>query len=162
MDLNLATAHKLKPPEVTQELHPPTFLNMVGCLNHKDLSQLARCPLNNPPVNSQVKVATVVRLNLQLNTPTHKCMEVLPALVATVVVSQHPMLSGVLLLLKALEMASVATKDDSPTVIVPSCLFAFSYWWGYELGMCFVFLHLVFSNRADLLVPARPFSMILA
>lgn len=123
MALNLAIAHKLRPPEATQEPHPPTSLNMVECPNHKDLSQLVLCPLNNLPVNFQVKVATAARLSLQHNTPTHKCTEVPPALVVTAVVSQLPMLSGVLLQPKVLEMALVATKDNLSGVVASKLSF---------------------------------------
>src|SRR5208282_5859754 len=53
-----------------QELHPLTSLNMVVCLNNKDLNQPDRWLTNSPQANTEAnKLAMVVRPNnLQLVT----------------------------------------------------------------------------------------------
>jgi hypothetical protein len=99
-----------------QEPLPLTSLNMVVCLNNKDLNQPDRWLTSSLQASSLVpnKVATVAhRLSPRLNMPSLKCnTEVLPALVDTVVVSPPQIPNGVLLLLRAMATALVATRDN--------------------------------------------------
>jgi len=113
MDLSRDTVLKVDLRLVIQELHRLTSLNMAVCLRKLDLNQQAQCPLSSPLANSLVnKVAMVdLPLNPQVNTLASKWhMVVLPALVAMAAVSQHPILNGVLLQLRALAMALVAIR----------------------------------------------------
>jgi len=99
-----------------QEPHPLTSLNMVVCLNNKDLNQPGRWLTSSLQASSLVpnKVVMVVhQLSPQVNMPSLKCnMEVLPALVDTAVVSQPQIPNGVLPLLRATATALVATRDN--------------------------------------------------
>ena len=98
-----------------QELHPRISLNMVVCLNNKDLNQPDRWLTNSPQANTEAnKVAMAARLNnLQLVTEASRwVMEVLllQARVDMAVVSLLLMLSGPSLLLSLSEMASKVTR----------------------------------------------------
>ena len=98
-----------------QERHPPTSLNMVVCLNNKDLNQPDRW-LTNSQANSKVNKDTLfLQLNPLANMLTSKwVMGVLLALVAMVVVlsSLKTPSSGVLPLPKISKTALVVTKAD--------------------------------------------------
>jgi hypothetical protein len=114
-DLNKATVLKAGHLQVILELRLPTSLNTVECLNQMDRNQQVLWLLNSRQVNSQVhKVDTVgLLLNPLLNTEINKWFTVaLLALAVMVVVNQHKILSGLLLLPRILAMVLVATKDD--------------------------------------------------
>ena len=100
-----------------QELHPRTFLNMVVCLNNKDLNQPDRWLTNSPQANTEAnKVAMAVRLNsLQLVTEASRWVTedlLLQARVDMAVVSLLLTLSGLSQLLSPSETASKVTKVE--------------------------------------------------
>jgi len=111
-----------------QELHPRTSLNMVVCLNNKDLNQPDRWLTNSPQANMEAnKVAMAVRLNNpQLATEASRwVMEalLLQARVDMAVVSLLPMLSGLSQLHSPSEMASKVTKVEPCIAITWIMLF---------------------------------------
>jgi hypothetical protein len=111
------TAHKAdRLLEATQEPLPHISLNMVVCLNSKDLNQPDRWLTSNLQASFLVsKVDTVDhQLNLLVNTQVNKWVatEVLPALGGMVVAHQHQLLSGVHQRPKALAAASRVTKAE--------------------------------------------------
>jgi len=115
----------------TQERHPPISLNMVVCLNNKDLNQPDRW-LTNSQANSKVnKDMLVLQHNPQANTLINRwAMEVLRVLVATAVArsSLRTPNSGVLQQPKISRTALVVTKVDSSFMTRPvttCCAYAF-------------------------------------
>jgi hypothetical protein len=116
-DLNKATVLKrARPLADTQEPRPLISLNMVVCLNNKDLSQPDRWLILSLQANILVSKVDMARLQLshQDNIQISKWdTEVLPVLVGTAaVLSQSQMLNGVRPPLKALEMVSAVIRDD--------------------------------------------------
>lgn len=119
-DLNQATApkaHQLPVDTLDQELPLPIILNMVECLNSKDLNQLDRCLNNNRQANSPVsnKDMVVPQHNHLLNTATNNRWDtaVLPVLVAMVVELNKPQtLNGARQQVKTSTTALVAILSD--------------------------------------------------
>jgi uncharacterized membrane protein len=139
-----------------REPHPLTSLNMVVCLNNKDLNQPGRWLTSSLQASSLVPskvVMAVHQLSPQVNMPNLKCnMEVLPALVDTAVVSPPQILNGVLPLLRATATASVATRDSLLRSLQMYELSGFAIRVflcgisGYRFWQCSLFfLHLLFS-----------------
>jgi hypothetical protein len=116
-DLNKVIALKVDRRLDIQELHPRISLNMVVCLNNKDLNQPDRWLTNSPQANTEAnKVVMAVRLNnLQLVTEASRWVTevlLLQARVDMAVVSLLLMLSGLSQLLSPSEMASKVTKVE--------------------------------------------------
>lgn len=80
----------------TQELLPLIFLNMVVCLNHKDLNQPDRWLINSLQANMVSKATVAHQLSLQDNTQISRWgMAVLPVLeVMAVVLNILQLLNG--------------------------------------------------------------------
>lgn len=147
MDLNKATVLKLARPLVdTQEPRPLISLNMVVCLNSKDLSQPDRWLTNSLQLN--ILVSKVDMAHLQLSRRDNIRIskwdtEVLPVLVATAaVLSRLQMLNGVRPPPKASEIVSAVIKDDDAFRSLKHrpwrdsiCCFAWVSWIvGYQFG----------------------------
>ena len=115
-DLNKVIALKVDRRLDIQELRPRISLNMVVCLNNKDLNQPDRWLTNSPQANTGAnKAAMAVRLNnLQLVTEASRWVTevlLLQARVDMAVVSLL-ILSGLSQLLSPSEMASKVTKVE--------------------------------------------------
>jgi hypothetical protein len=115
MDHNKAIALKVDRRLDIQELHPHISLNMVVCLNSKDLNQPDRWLTNSPQANMEAsKVVMVVRHNsLQLDTEASQWdteVLLLQARADMVVVNPHQMLSGLSRLLNLSVTASKVTR----------------------------------------------------
>jgi hypothetical protein len=114
MDLNKATAHKaVLLPEATQEPPPLTFLNMVVCLNNKDLNQPDRWLTSSLQASFLVNKVDMVghQPNLQVNMQVNKwLMEALLVLEDMVVEHQHLLPNGVLPQPRALVVPLQATR----------------------------------------------------
>lgn len=171
MDLNKAIVRRaVQLLEVIQERRQLISLNMVVCLNNKDLNQPGQWLISSLQASSLVnKVAMVLhQLNLPLNTRTHRwAMEVLPALVVmAAVLSKLQTLSGARPQPKALGMDLVGTRDNqhirrrSSEAFFRMFQLLFRAFWrisGYQPRRTFLLSFCICVSSC--LVSARPFSM---